>query len=258
MIGIKNKLRILRNRPVRLLIDGPKSSHHIKTLGTTYGGWMFVDLPELRRSTIISAGAGEDVSFDIKFAQAYEATIIIADPTPRAIEHVNAVRARCGKAADREFVGGGKQPVEAYDLTGVSADQIRFVEKGLWNDETTLRFFAPPNPDHVSHSAINFLNDYSRDTEFISVPVTTIDRLGAPTTPPLVKLDIEGAEIEVLEDMLDKGIFPTQICVEYDELHNPKPHANRRVLSIDGRLRDNGYRLVCTDQTQANFLYVKD
>jgi hypothetical protein len=31
-----------------------------------------------------------------------------------------------------------------------------------------------------------------------------------------VKLDIEGAEIEVIKDMMEKNIFPSQLLIEYD------------------------------------------
>ena len=52
-------------------------------LGTEYGGWSFVDEDNLKNCTIISAGIGEDASFDIEFASKYDARIIIVDPPVR-------------------------------------------------------------------------------------------------------------------------------------------------------------------------------
>ena len=60
-------------------------------LGTRYGGWSLLDEDNLNNSTIISAGLGEDASFDIEFASKYNAKIIIVDPTPRSIKHYNEI-----------------------------------------------------------------------------------------------------------------------------------------------------------------------
>ena len=36
----------------------------------------------------------------------------------------------------------------------------------------------------------------------------------------MIKLDIEGSEVEVLDNMIEDKIFPNQILVEFDELNN--------------------------------------
>ena len=69
---------------------------------------------------------------------------------------------------------------------------------------------------------------------------------------PLIKLDIEGAEIEVLKRCMDIGIFPQQILVEFDELNEHKGFD--RVTEIDQLLKKNGYIILKTDGA-ANFLY---
>jgi hypothetical protein len=45
----------------------------------------------------------------------------------------------------------------------------------LWVENTKLKFFAPANPDHVSHSIVNYQNNYSRDTSNIEVAATTLE-----------------------------------------------------------------------------------
>lgn len=77
-----------------------------------------------------------------------------------------------------------------------------------------------------------------------------IDRLG------LLKLDIEGAEYAVLDEMLDGGVRPAQILVEFDELHLPlSPLAVLRVGRRVRRLRAAGYALVMTERT--NFVFAR-
>lgn len=73
----------------------------------------------------------------------------------------------------------------------------------------------------------------------------------------LIKLDIEGAEIEVLLQMLEEDFYPKQILVEFDELHNPSDRAFKRVDQAHGMLLANGYELIYTDGV-ADFLYFKN
>ena len=56
----------------------------MKYLGTEYGGWL-VDLSLIpERSTIISAGIGEDISFDLELIKQRRCNIIGVDPTPKS------------------------------------------------------------------------------------------------------------------------------------------------------------------------------
>ncbi|HNL39351.1 MAG TPA: FkbM family methyltransferase, partial [Saprospiraceae bacterium] len=87
---------------------------------------------------------------------------------------------------------------------------------GLWNEDTTLRFFAPRNEAYVSHSLVNL----QRSEKHIEVPVkklgTLMKELGHPRIN-LLKIDVEGAEYQVLEAMLADNIEVDVLCIEYDE-----------------------------------------
>ncbi|MEO0356695.1 MAG: FkbM family methyltransferase [Pseudomonadota bacterium] len=235
-----------------------KAGIPFKRLGSGACGWVFMDDPALYNSTIISAGLGEDASFDLEFAKRYNAKIIIVDPTPRATVHFGAIINHLGQKKTAEYSSTGTQPIAAYDLEGVRSDQLVLVEKALWNEPTTLKFFAPQNPDHVSHSAVNFQNNYSDDTPYLEVDAIPFGQLMADqgiVEVPLIKLDIEGAEVEVLIQCLDEGIKPNQILVEFDELNMPSDVAFERVDRVHARLVAEGYDIVRTDG-QADFLYV--
>ena len=230
-------------------------------LGTEYGGWAFIDDGDLNGCTIISAGLGEDASFDVEFAQRYNARIIVVDPTPRAIEHFNAIIDHVGSPSTCDYSEGGKQPIAAYDLSGVNSASLTLVEKALWNESTTLRFFEPANPEHVSHSILNYQNSYSETTSCIEVQAITLLELLAdlglePDDIQLIKLDIEGAEIEVLTQSLAEGFRPKQVLVEFDELNVPSSKGFERVSQVHQLLESAGYQVVRTDG-QADFLYVR-
>ena len=117
------------------------------------------------------------------------------------------------------------------------------------------------NPNHVSHSINNYQNNYAEDTKSIEVEAVTLDSLLVDlnldkSDIPLIKLDIEGAEIEVIKRCIDVGIMPRQILVEFDELNVPSSKGFARVTEVDDLLRKNGYKLLKTDG-QADFLYFR-
>ncbi len=234
---------------------------NIIQLGTEYGGWDFVDEQDLYGCTIISAGLGEDASFDVEFATKYNAKVIIVDPTPRAISHFEKIIEAIGKPSKHKYSQEGCQPIEAYNLSAVSEDNFTLITKALWNKNTNLKFFEPSNPSHVSHSINNYQNNYSENTKSIEVEAVTLDSLLVDldldkSDIPLIKLDIEGAEIEVIKRCIDVGIMPRQILVEFDELNVPSSKGFARVTEVDDLLRRNGYKLLKTDG-QADFLYFK-
>ena len=228
-----------------------------RRLGSAYGGWEFLDRPELQGSTIVSCGLGEDASFDVEFAREYRATIIMVDPTPRAIQHFEELVMRAGKAADRSYALTGHQPPSAYDLRAVAKTQLRLVQKALWTEETRLEFFEPANPANVSHSIVDYQHGYAKAGRSMEVETVTLAALAKEfriTALPLLKLDIEGAEVPVLLDMLEGPLRPTQILVEFDELSIPSRAAKNNFLMTDAALRDAGYVLPFWDR-KTNFLY---
>jgi len=232
-----------------------------RRIGSEYGGKTLVDDDDLCGSTIVSAGLGEDASFDTEFATLYGAKVIVVDPTPRAISHFEAIHQRLGNSRTVEYVEGGKQPIEAYELSSLSPETFSFVPKALWTEITTLKFFSPPNPEFVSHSISNFQNAYSRTTDHIEVETTSIRELLSkhdlqPEDLKLIKLDIESAEIEVLADMLDEAIFPKQVLVEFDELHMPTRRGYRRISSVHKKLIRFGYKCIHKDGF-SDFLYYR-
>ena len=230
------------------------------TLGTEYGGWTFVHDDSLYGSTIVSAGLGEDASFDVEFAKRYGARVVIVDPTPRAIEHFESITLRFDCPAELPYVGSGKEPVEAYDLEGVMPSSLQFLSRALWTEETELEFFAPKNPAHVSHSIVNWQHDYSRSGPSIRVKAITLAMILQEldlegSSLPILKLDIEGAEIEVLTDCMRLGIRPKQILVEFDELNSPSKRGFDRIAGVHQTLILNGYSMVRTDGG-SDFLYL--
>ena len=216
----------------------------------------------LNGCTIISAGLGEDASFDIEFASRYNAKVIMVDPTPRAIIHFELIESSLGSTASQKYSNTGCQPIGSYDLSRIEKNNLVLVPKALWNENTSLDFYEPPNPENVSHSILNIQNYYSKSTKSIKVDAITLEFLLEELSLkvsdiPIMKLDIEGAEIEVLRRCVETGILTRQILVEFDELNFPSSKGLARVTEVDELLRNSGYNILKTDG-QSNFLYYKE
>jgi FkbM family methyltransferase len=228
-------------------------------LGSRYGGWTMESSPDLHRSTILSCGLGEDATFDVEFASRFDARVIIVDPTPRAILHFEEIQKRIGQPALYGHVKGGKQPAESYDLAKIAKGALILEPSALWIENTTLKFFAPGNPAHVSHSITNLHNDFVSSSPHIEVPAITPESLFEKyelNTVPLMKLDIEGAEVAVIKHMMNTAILPRQLLIEFDEMNYPSDRSKQNAEAMDASLREAGYECRYFDGL-ANFLYMR-
>ena len=232
--------------------------YKISRRGSDYGGWNFAITPKLEKSTIILCGAGEDISFDIEITSEFNCSTYIVDPTPRAVKHFKSVLNRIGKGKEKQFNKTGCQEIESYDMSVIKENQIHLLEKALWNQNKTLKFFAPKHPKHVSHSLINYQNNYSTDS--ISIEVQAIDSntlfntIKKETNIEILKLDIEGAEHEFLYDLISNNYLPNQILVEYDELMLNSIKAIKRFKYTHEFLSTNGYKLFYKEGTNYSYL----
>ena len=230
-------------------------------LGSNYGGWDFVKPKNGQFLNVISAGVGEDISFDIEFMNSFDCKVVLIDPTPRAILHVENVIKSLGKKSTKKYdIKSGNQLIEAYDLSHIKKNNFVHIKKAIYNKTNeSVNFYLPKNQNHVSHSISNFQNNFSKNTDYIKVQSITLDEVMKEVAfkkIDLLKLDIEGAENHVIPDMLDKKIFPAQILVEFDELRTKKVKPLVYALAIFIRLIFNNYELVKTNNFP-NFLFVK-
>ena len=71
----------------------------------------------------------------------------------------------------------------------------------------------------------------------------------------LLKLDIEGAEINVLNNLLNCKIYPKYILVEFDLLIKNKDNFNETKLLIDRLLYEN-YKIFANDKLNITFIRI--
>ncbi len=198
-------------------------------LGTPYGGYA-VPIDALDpQSVCLCFGAGEDISFEIELARRFACTVDVLDPTPRSIRYV------------RDTVEGLASSEAAL------ASLLRFHPWGIWSEDTTLRFYAPTSSEHVSHSIVNMQGTKEYFEAECVCPKTLLTTLGA-TSVDLIKLNIEGAEYEVLAAFEAAEIHPRIICLNFDEMHSPIDRfARYRMREQMEKLTALGYRVVNAD-----------
>lgn len=192
------------------------------TLGTAYGRWTVPCGPLSLASTCYCVGVGEDISFDLGLIEHFGCVVHAFDPTPRSATFVKE-----------------QLPHEP---------RFVFHAYGLWSGNTVLKFYAPKNPEHVSHSAVNL-----QGTEtYFEAPVkslrTIMGDLGH-TSLDLLKIDIEGAEYEVLEALFESEVRPNILCVEFDQ---PVPFS--KPVAMVRRLAAAGYEPVNRDGWNVTFV----
>ena len=176
--------------------------------------------------------------------------IFLIDPTKKAITHFEEVK----KYYNNGDQFKGNIQVDYYDkIKGLNPDFTKFSYEniGLWDKKKSLKFYKQSNPNYVSQSLIT--NMFSDKYDIIKVDtIKSIMKKNKHTKIDLLKLDIEGAEIKVLNQMLNDNIKPKYLCIEFD-LKLKKKDKDDLTNKILKRLSDNGYKILINDNLNITF-----
>jgi hypothetical protein len=231
------------------------------SLGSKYGRKTFCDIfPIDKNLQIISAGVGEDISFDIEFLNRFKAVIILVDPTPVAIQHFEMIKDRIGLDSIDQYSTNSRQSANSYSLIKVTKDNLIFVPQALWKDQSLLHFHLPPDDSRDSSGSINSIHNFYRASKKqITVQTTTVLKICEENDfneIDILKLDIEGSALEVLVSMFFEDIYPIQILLEIDEIHFPSFRSKYRAFKLFKILKKNRYIIV--NQDSCDFTFVRN
>jgi len=207
---IKRFLRAARGKEVWRSVE---SSCETVCLGHEGAMWGICPASLSDARIVYSFGVGEDISFDLALIRRFGLQVHAFDPTPRSIEWVRS------QTLPHEFV---------------------FHPYGIANADGLRKFAPPVNPNHVSHTIL----ERNTARPAIDVPVcrlpTILKSLGHAKID-LLKMDIEGAEYEVLADMFDCDIQVDQLLVEF---HHRWPEVGvEKTRQALRNLKLHGYRI---------------
>ena len=223
-------------------------------IGTIYGGYNVYE-KNLKKPVVISCGLGEDATFDVEMIKKHDAKIICIDPTPRAKDHYFKITKNFGIKNQYNYDESGNLNVKCYDLVKVNENNFLFIFKAIWkNSSEKLKLFFPQNEEAVSCS-INF--DPNSNTSFFLSDTIYYDEILKDHNlkqVDILKLDIEGAEIEVLKNILTSKNLPKQILVEFDIRRRPNYKNKKILLSIHKKILQN-YNLININK-KGDFTYL--
>lgn len=158
-------------------------------LGSEYGGWIIPANLLNYNSVVYSAGAGEDITFDVAIANKFDCRVYIFDPTPRAAIHY----------LNRKKI---------YKIK--NDNLLQYFNIGIAEESVFRPFWLPANKEHVSCSTVK------PSDEYFMAYFTTIRNLMLTCGHKfidLLKLDIEGSEYQVLKNIHKLNI--RCICCEF-------------------------------------------
>jgi FkbM family methyltransferase len=217
-------------------------------LGSKFHGyWLpasFLD----KDSICYCVGAGDDISFDTELKVIYNSHIYIFDPTPASIAHFKALKEISRK--NEQMPAVSQDSSFTYRVNYKQLEEMKFVEKGVWSDDMLLKFYDPEIENYVSHSAYLF-KDSKKYVEFPVNSLKNFMKQFGHHSIDLVKLEIEGAEYEVIDSIIKDKPDIKMILVEFDEIFHKKGVAHHlRIEKYCKKLKDAGYILVHSNETK--------
>jgi FkbM family methyltransferase len=181
-------------------------------IGSAYGGWAIPQGALRTDSICYLAGLGEDASFDLGLIERVGCTVHVFDPVPEAARYAATISA--------------EEP------------RFDFHPIGLWSSDGALRFYDNAEPGFVSRSATNMHGT----STYHEAEVRTVGSLMAEwghQRIDLLKLSVEGAEYEILGNVLAESTPVSVLCVEFAQ-PSPLGPVLRQLKAIES----GGYQLI--------------
>jgi FkbM family methyltransferase len=206
----RNKVRIAVDRVLR------SSSPDVKLVGDEHSGWVINVNP--LPVVVYCAGVGKGMNLELELAKMTSRPILVFDPSPTGIN-----------------------TVAKYDTRN-----LKFFPIGLAAHTGLIEFSVPVDPDEGSYSVVQKgVNVVS----FECYDLPTIMRRNGDSYIDLLKMDIEGFEFDIVNQLLDENIPVRQLCVEFHRWL--RPGATLRTIA---RLYRAGYRIIHKQYGDFTFL----
>lgn len=218
----------IAKRRVRQLL-GTELRHfvEVRRRAARHGEWS-VSVSDLApQGTAYSFGVGEDAILDLALIEEYGLEVHAFDPTPRATA----------------WVANQNLP-----------DGFYFHPLGVAGYDGTAWFTASAD---IRDPSFTMLDDSDQGRDRVSCPVrrlTTLSRSLGHHRVDLLKIDIEGAEYDVIDDLVDSHFRATQLLVEFH--HRFKGVGRERTARAVERLREVGYRIYSISPSGREYSFI--
>lgn len=187
-----------------------------------------INLQALNKDSIIySFGIGQDISFDLGVISKTNAKILAFDPTPRS-----------------------KKWLETQTLP----TQFEYFEIGLAPYDGEATFETPQDENHVSFKITNPSNSAKNIIAQVR-KLSTIMKNQSHNKIDVLKIDIEGAEYDVVKNILDENIEIKQILVEVH--HRFSEYQVKSTKELVSRLKEKKYKMFYVSPSGEEFSFIK-
>ncbi len=200
-----------------------KDWHDIQKIGDI-NSW-HVKVSGLKRNSIIySAGVGHDISFEKQLAERFQVRIELFDPSPTGIQTMQRVE--------------NQLPKINFHPVGLVGAKMRGV-----------KFAQPADPREGSFRLAGKVEDV---VEFECLDLASLMADRGHNRIDLLKMDIEGFEYGVIEDIVENSLDVRQICVEFHHFFEHIPR--KTTMQAIGELKRAGYGLIYKTRYDHTFL----
>ena len=225
-IFTKSKQRFRRHKLKQLGIE-PVSCKTSALYGGDHG-WVVDESLLNRESVIYSVGVGSNIDFDLELINSFGATVHAFDPTPRSIEWVK------NQQLPKHFI---------------------FHPFGLSAENGHMDFFPPAKASSTHFSPIDRYGDTSNIVRALVKDIDTIASELKHKEIDLLKMDIEGAEYEVIEALPKNRVAINQILIEFHHMYKGVPIS--KTVDAISTLSNLGFELFNISQRTYEFSFRK-
>jgi FkbM family methyltransferase len=217
----------------RLIGKEPLLKPEIRLSTASDGGWRYHPDDLNEASVVYSLGIGKDIEFDVALIRAFGLQVHAFDPTP----------------STREWLRAGHQPAGFH-----------FHPWAVTAKDGTIKLYPRIHKDGSKSADMYTLMaaDTSRP-DAIEVPAFSLGSIAASlghARIDLLKMDIEGAEYQVLDTLQDSAVKPRQLLVEFH--HRFAGIGPARTVGAVAALGRLGYRLFAISDTGRELSFLRD
>lgn len=230
-----------------LRLDAQSSVTPLKNLlhvGSAFHGYHIPQHFLDANSICYCVGAGTDISLDIEIVTRFGSQVFIFDPMPYAFDHFTELINKT-KASEYLTIKEGEDEY-TYKISSAELTKARFIKTGMWNEKKLVKFYVPARENYAGHSITNLQNT----DEFIEAPVNTLANIMQELNHKqidLLKIEIEGSEYTVIDNVIKDKVDIKMILVEFDEFHHRKGKnvsTLKRIRASTDQICNAGYKLV--------------
>ncbi|MCQ2520944.1 MAG: FkbM family methyltransferase [Lachnospiraceae bacterium] len=222
---VQKLIRVINKDPYVIKVQRRKKC---RIMGGEYGGFGVCLSMVPINGVVYSFGIGEDMSFDIDIKKEKDVALFAFDPTPKSISWY-----------ERQNFG----------------EKFSFYPYGISNYDGEEKFYLPLNEEYVSGSVIC---GEDKNESAVIVEMKSLDSIMKSLNHKkidVLKMDIEGSEYKVIDDILSKDICFSQLCIEvHSRFFDDGVKKTREMIK---KLNDKGYYITYVSDTFEELTFCK-